>query len=545
MLIVSGVITLASLAGVWFFFGHNLLCYIGPHRNRFSNIESWDRSPTIATRLGQIVGLEKTDDSGSRVMAFLGIRYGEAPVGDKRFMPPVAAGPWEGTLEATRFPNAAIQPGADSSTQEPNMPVRSEDCLFLSVYTPSTEGANRPVMFWIHGGAFFYGTGNGYPGHVLAEQGDVVMVSINYRLGLLGFCDLSAFGDQYAGSAANGIRDQILALEWVRDNIADYGGDPNNVTIFGESAGGSSVSSLISAPAADGLFHKAIVHSGMDISLPPTDNTAVLKKHLKLEREKDIPAALTALPTEEILKIQGKGHFSGGNVDGTVVTRSIKDALHEQGKAGVPTIIGSNSSEGTLFSLIMPRIAYKPVIEGIASLTVGGQDPKDYLTQLKQDHSGESLKQLHDRVWHESFTSSAVFSSEWASQAGRNVWMYRFNEPVQKNPHGYKLGACHASEMEFTFNNFARDDMGENALWYDKHDTEATQLALDWSNTLIQFARTGNPNGAGLPEWPQYTNEKQECLVIQKRPHVASSIDRFELERWRKLRKDVDELSSS
>jgi para-nitrobenzyl esterase len=544
MLIILGVIILAVLAGLWLFFGHSLLCFIGSNggKNRFSNIESWDKTSPINTKLGQIIGLQKTTHGG-RVIAFLGICYGEAPVGDKRFKAPAAAGGWEGTLEATRFPNAPIQPKASPNLQEPNMPVQSEDCLFLSIYTPSTEGANRPVMFWIHGGAFQFGTGNGYPGHVLAEQGDVVVVAINYRLGLLGFWDLSMFGDEFAGSAANGIRDQILALEWVRDNIADYGGDPSNVTIFGESAGGASVSSLICAPAADGLFHKAIVHSGMDVALPIADNTEGLQKHLKIDRELNIPAALNKLSTQEILKAQAKpGYFSGGHVDGTVVTRSIKDALLEQGKAGVPIIIGSNRDEGTLFSLIAPRIVFKLVIPAIASLTTGDHDTEGYLARLKQDHPDDSLKQLHDRVWTEMFISSAVFSAEWASKAGRNIWAYRFCEPVQVNPLGYKLGACHAAEMDFTFNNFARDDMADNALWHDKNDTQAAQLALDFSNTLIQFAKTGNPNGAGMPEWPQYSNSKKECLIIEKNPHIASSIDTFELERWCEFREDGDEL---
>ncbi|BFM17967.1 para-nitrobenzyl esterase [Maricurvus nonylphenolicus] len=545
MLMTLGVIILVVLAGLWFFFGHNLFNWFGPYRDRFSNLESWDKTAPIVTRLGQIIGLQKDTEKG-RVMAFLGIRYGQAPIGDKRFKPATAAGGWEGTLDATRFPNAPIQPKADNSTQEPNMPVQSEDCLFLSVYTPSTEGANRPVLFWIHGGAFIYGTGNGYPGHVLAEQGDAVVVAINYRLGMLGFYDLSKFGDQYAGSASNGIRDQILALEWVRDNIADYGGDPNNVTIFGQSAGGASVSSLVCAPAADGLFHKAIVHSGMAVALPPHDYNPELQKALDLEQEKDIPAALTTLSTEEILKVQAKvGFFAGGNVDGTVISRSLKDAIHEQGKAGVPIIIGSNRDEGKLFSLIAPRIAFKAVIPPIASLTTLDHDTDGYLERLKQDHPGDSLKQLHDRVWTEGFISSAVTAAEWAAQAGRNVWAYRFEEPVQVNPFGYKLGACHAAELDFTFNNFARDDLGENSLWYDKNDPEIVQLGLAWSNTLIQFAKTGNPNGAGMPEWPQYTNSQQECMIVEKNPHVKSSVDKFELERWCEFREDGDELLAS
>ena len=206
---------------------------------------------TITTRLGTIVG--KLENG---IQIYRGVPYAEPPVGERRFKAPELRGPWSGTLDATRPGNRAMQPkipglGSSSATY-------SEDCLVVDIYTPAADGRARPVLFWIHGGAYYIGSGNEHDGSILAAQGDVVIVTVNYRLGVFGFLDLSKYDDALAGSVSNGFRDQILALTWVRDNIKDYGGDPNNVTIFGVSAGGASVNALLAAPSADGLYHRAL-----------------------------------------------------------------------------------------------------------------------------------------------------------------------------------------------------------------------------------------------------------------------------------------------
>ncbi len=530
--IIVAVAILAALGlGIWFAVGPMAVSIFGQHRDRESNIESWATTEPVSTRLGKIVGRQKETSSG-RVLAFLGIRYAEPPVGELRFKPPVASSAWQGTFAATQFPNSPIQVEADAMTREPNSAVKSEDCLFLSVYTPSTEGADRPVLFWIHGGAFQYGTGNGYPGDVLAQQGDVVVVSVNYRLGVLGFLDLSKYGEQYAGSAANGIRDQILALEWVRDNIADYGGDPNNVTIFGESAGGSSVQSIMAAPSADGLYHKVVAHSGMSIALPPYDAAADLVERLKLEDPATLPEVMTNMATEDIVALQRGGLFvSGGNVDGTVVTRSLQQAIAERGENGVPIIAGSNEDEGTLFTYITPRFFYDITNSAMSLLTTLGEDPAKYLAELKNTYPDDTTVDHFERVWTEAFRANAVRTAEWATTTGAGGWLYRFTEPVSNNPFGFKLGATHAAEMEFTFNSFA-SDLPDSAFWYDRNDPEIRQLALNWSNTIIQFAKTGDPNGAGLPEWPQYSPDNPQTMVLNRAPYLGDDLNREARDRW-------------
>src|SRR3954462_8685218 len=194
---------------------------------------------------------------------YAGIRYAQAPIGDRRFQPPEPVEPWTGVYDARHFRASAPQPppvagfiltGAELTT--------SEDCLFLNVYTPRADDGARPVMVWIHGGAYTIGSGDIYDGSSFARRGDVVVVTLNYRLGILGWVPLDHLDPKLTGSGNNGLRDQIEALRWVRDNIAAFGGDPGNVTIFGESAGGGSVATLLAAPDADGLYHRAIIESG-------------------------------------------------------------------------------------------------------------------------------------------------------------------------------------------------------------------------------------------------------------------------------------------
>ena len=179
---------------------------------------------TISTRLGKVRGTQR-----ARVHLFLGLRYGEPP---RRFLSPVASGSWRGTFDATSSPNRALQHKTEGTLGAPILGEMSEDCLFLNIATPDNTGRLRPVLFWIHGGGFINGSGNELDGTVLAEQGDVVVVAVNYRLGSFGLLDLSSHGPEYKGSSSNSIRDLVLAMQWVRDNIEDYGGDPENAVSY-------------------------------------------------------------------------------------------------------------------------------------------------------------------------------------------------------------------------------------------------------------------------------------------------------------------------
>lgn len=480
------------------------------------------RSVVIETRLGDIRGWREGD-----ALHLRGVRYGQPPVGQRRFLAPLAAAPWDGVLDATEFPNRCIQP--DTGLLGEPVGATAEDCLFLNIVTPAADGARRPVLFWIHGGGFVNGSANEYDGSMLARQGDVVVVTINYRLGLFGFLDLSPLGEEFAGSASNGLRDQVLALEWVRDNIADFGGDAGNVTIFGESAGGHCVHALLATPAADGLYHKAIAHSPGTANVPPADLVTPLIAELGVARE-SLVGKLRGLSAEELLAVQSAVPGVGGSVDGTVVTRSTNEAIIDRSGSGVPLIAGTNRDEGTfftaLFALVDPDIL--PPNEGFARAVAAGADPAPYLEALQAQYPEPNAMQIQERIWGDMFRSAAMGSTERATAAGPGGWLYRFDLPATNELFGREVGATHGAEIAFTFNRYnSGGDLGPMVL-YDAEDPVVQDLAQRWSDTIIAFARTGDPNGAGLPDWPRYGTESRQALVLDANPRIATDPNREE-----------------
>mgnify|MGYP001394982754 FL=1 len=489
---------------------------------------------TITTRLGTIVG--KLENG---IQIYRGVPYAEPPVGERRFKAPELRGPWSGTLDATRPGNRAMQPkipglGSSSATY-------SEDCLVVDIYTPAADGRARPVLFWIHGGAYYIGSGNEHDGSILAAQGDVVIVTVNYRLGVFGFLDLSKYDDALAGSVSNGFRDQILALTWVRDNIKDYGGDPNNVTIFGVSAGGASVNALLAAPSADGLYHRAISQSGLGVtnSPPPLASASILAGYLKVD-ESELLTLIKQLPAEELLAAQlASGIRVDASVDGVVVTRDTYQAIAERGARGVPYIAGSSRDEATVFtsyapegSIFDPMIAVQGTTTWLGAKTFDllrtGVEPAGYVAALRGAYPFDTSKKLYERVWNEMFRRSAIRTSEAVTAAGSIGWLYRFDLPSSGN--GGALGAYHGSDVAFTFNDFARPSIPHRPFLYDPQDPVVLKLAEQWSNTVLAFARTGSPNGAGLPLWSSYSADKREVLILD-------AVSRIELDPDAKLRK--------
>ena len=488
---------------------------------------------TIQTRLGEVSGKEL-----GGVEAFLGIRYGRAPSGDLRFKPSQAEEAWgDTTYDATDFRHSAMQPPpidffSGHSVRLNAEPSYDEDCLFLNIYTPAADKKERPVLYWIHGGSYVSGSGYEYDGRVLAAQGDAVVVTINYRLGLLGFMDFSEFGDEYLGSASNGIGDQILGLEWVRENIADYGGDPGNVTIFGESAGAGSVNGILAAPRADGLYHRAIAHSGNAAATPPTSISSTLAGHLEIGVE-DLPGKLLSMSAQEIIDAQiASGVGPGLSVDGHLITRSTWEAIAERGREGVPYIAGSNADEGALFTLLMPDgdEFYEQFAPYMARMMMDGADPEGYLVALKAQYPGMSAKELYEAVWNDLFRRSSINLCEAASAAGPGGWLYRFDLPT--NIADGNQGATHASEIAFTFNTFADPEAG-GVVMHDRGDASVQELARSWSGTVLNFARTGNPNGGGLPEWPRYEEESRRSLVMDRESRIAGAdLDEVHRKLW-------------
>ncbi len=480
----------------------------------------------ITTRLGKAKGLT-TDD----VQSFLGIRYAEPPFGDLRFLPPVAASAWKGTLDATEYPNRPMQPRLLGTMGQETAGALSEDCLFLNITTPSVEGDGRPVMVWIHGGGFAAGSANEYDGRALSRQGDVVVVTINYRLGPFGFLDLSALGDEFLGSGSNGYRDMILALEWVRDNIADYGGDAGNVTLFGESAGGIAVWGLLAAPAAKGLFHKAIAHSPGAPGVPEGDNTPAMAEKLGVERS-ELAATLRAMSAEDL---QGAGLPAGCITDGTVVTCSPEEAIRNHGASGIPLIVGTNRNEGTLFTPPDHEnedlSRYEGSLARAAKGLLKGADPTAYVEGLKVAHPDASPKALSEEISVDNFRRPSIKVTQASTEAGPGGWLYRFDLPTTREYGGKLTGATHACEMAFTYNAFADPD-SHVFMIHDRNDPVAINLAQQWSGTLIAFARSGDPNGAGLPRWPRYKDGERACMILDATSRVENDPDSVHRRLW-------------
>ena len=455
--------------------------------------------PIVTTTGGPVRGLERRG-----ITVFRSIPYAAAPVGARRFRPPVPPAPWTETYDATRFGPVAPQlPSPLEAILGAPDPVVDEDSLTLSIFTPGADDARRPVLFWIHGGAFVNGTGASpiYDGTRFAQHGDLVVVSINYRLGAFGFLHLAdVFGDEFAGSGNAGILDQVLALEWVRDNIAAFGGDPDQVTIFGESAGGMSVGTLLGCPAAQGLFARAIVQSGGGSFCRAADAATETTRAVLAEAGIDTVAELESAATDAILAAQGKVLAAGARtelpfmpvVDGTVLPRMPVEAVRA-GLGAVPTMIGTTKDEMTLFTVLDLGIG-EPDGDAVAAAlegTFGSRAREVHHTyqHLYPDATHHELLTViaTDRV----FRVPAVELAEAAIDA-RPTFMYLFawETPVFDG----KLKSCHALELPFMWD--AIDRPGLSMLTGTGGDRAA--LAETMHAEWIAFARTGDP---GFPAY--------------------------------------------
>lgn len=493
---------------------------------------------TLQTGLGTIEGVEV-----GGVVELRGIRYAEPPVGQRRFRPPVRTGSWEGIYDATSWGCRSVQSPTPAVLGGEEPGEIGEDCLVLNVTVPATVAEGdlrpRPVLCWIHGGAFTIGSGNDYPAHELVRREDLVVVTVSYRLGALGFLDLSGLDDSYAGSANHGIADQIAALGWIHDHIADFGGDPEQVTIAGESAGAISVMSLLASPSADGLYRRAMANSTGGFA--PADTRSDLPRLFDQALAGDAPLLdrLRDASTDELLQAQLVAGFGfGSTVDGTVVTRLMDDAVAQASEAGVPLLIGSNADEGTLFLAICGGDAgvFDLMTAGLPAAVTKGGDAERYRALLAEaypdeDPAADGGVARNLRIWNHFFRRPAVESAALATEHGAGGWLYRFELP--SDAFGGALGANHAGEIAFTFDWLAGDgDTG----WTFHDRTESNRgVARAWSSAVARFVRTGDPNGPGLPAWPRYGNDDRRVLIIGDPLRVEVDPDEADRELWESL----------
>jgi para-nitrobenzyl esterase len=464
---------------------------------------------TVALDSGKIRGT-----SVDGVSTYLGIPFAAPPVGDLRWREPQPVKSWEGILDCNKYGLACPQP----KSLFYDVGQTAEDCLYLNVWSPSkSPDGNLPVMVWIHGGSFNTGAGSQdmYNGKNLAGQ-NVVVVNINYRLGPLGFLSHPLLSKESAhGVSGNyGLLDQVAALKWVKNNIRAFGGNPDLVTIFGESAGAMSVCDLMVSPLADGLFQRAISQSGSFGDAYPLDREDTVKKAETTGRElavklgcdtaPDVLAAMRRKTADEVVKAAFADYSPNGGtkmrpvIDGWVIPENPWTLFSAGRQAKVPLLIGTNADEGSIFVYPDPRV-----------LAMSDQDYRESVKSQYQDHAAEVLalfpaagrwdvpatvSRLRTIM---SFSAGALHAADTASAKTQPVYMYRFTRVPDT---ALKIfGAFHGLEIFYIFGNLRA---GRVSIQDNKTDLSLSQDMMKyWAN----FARTGDPNGPGLTNWPVYT----------------------------------------
>ena len=470
-----------------------------------------------------------------RVARFAGIPFAEAPTGPRRFRPPVAVASWDGVRDALHF--GAVSP------QNPSMmdalfggeaEVWDEDCLHLNVWTatPTETSGRRPVMVWIHGGGFEMGSGSSplYRGESFARSG-VVFVSINYRLGSLGFLELGHLDESYAGSGNVGLLDQVAALRWVRDNIAAFGGDPDDVTIFGESAGAMSVSMLMCMPDAAGLFHKVIAQSGSLAAARSPEQAVRDTEEFMAEAGVSSVAELVELPVAELLAARsrmGMARLSvpedviqrvgsplavlpfGPVADGRRVPADPLAAVAGGSAAGVPLVIGTNLEEWKLFALFSPPTETVDALQSRLALLT--DDPEGAVAAYRSEHPEAPPSALEQAVLTDYVFRIPACALADAQAAHAPVWQYRFD--WRSPAFGGQLGAAHAVEIPFVF------DLVEDHRLHVLVGPEApAALARTMHTAWVATATDGDPTAAGL-HWPTMDAPDRPVLCLDDEPQV-------------------------
>ena len=506
-------------------------------------------TPVVETEAGKVQGLEQ-----GGIDAFLGVRYAAPPLGDLRFQPPAKPEAWEGVADATGYGAPCMQLYSASGPTESEMTRRiqaifptsteaktdNEDCLFLNVWTPAAgDGKKRPVMVWFHGGGYAYGSGNwpAYNGRNLAEKGDVVVVTVNHRLNAFGYLNLAEkFGEDFAASGNVGNLDLVRSLEWVRDNIAGFGGDPDNVTIMGESGGGSKVSHLMAMPAADGLFDKAVIQSGPGVfSGKPAEAADYAGKILEaagvetlddlrtIRSDQIVEAVRKATPADSAM---GRGPQFGPIADGTIIPRDpFLPAAPEQAR-DIPVLIGYNKDEMTLFLAAQPW--FGRLTEGTLDAMTGamGEQAVAAVAAYRKRYPDYSPTHLAAIAMGTRFVRGTyLLADQQAKTASAPVYVYRltWETPIG----GGMLRTPHTLDIPLMF-----DNAKESAALVGTGE-DAQTMADMMSDAWIAFAKTGTPSSALLPEWKPYTPSARNVMELNVEPQLVDDPE-----------KDIRELPS-
>jgi para-nitrobenzyl esterase len=459
------------------------------------------------TRLGSVRGLE---EAGAQ--SFLGLRYAEPP---KRFQAPVRSGAWGSVYDAT-LPRARAMQGPDRGRLVDAAGPTSEDSLFLNIHVPAAPAdVLRPVIFWVHGGSLTNGSANESDGSTLARLADAVVVCPNYRLGIFGMADLRRCGAEFAVTPSLWLLDLVAALEWVRDHIADYGGDPGRVLAAGQSAGGAAVLALVGVGAADGLITSVMANSPACLS---ADHSHVAERVAGI-RGTSADEALGYLldaPADDLvdLQVSTPGLLAGAIVDGTVLTAPL-DELLRQRRPAVPLVTGFTRNEGAAINAVLGDVLPEPIVDLLASHfaapPVGGlANVPAYLERLRAIHPWSSAYELIQLVGTDICRRTSTEYVQATRDAGGQAWQYRLEVPTTMG--GQPADSPHSCDIPFTFNWFANPTPPDNGFLRIDHPG-APALANRWTAMIAQFARTGDPSGL-LGTWPSWDPATRPTLLI-------------------------------
>lgn len=499
-------------------------------------IEVGENIAVVHTKYGKVRGY-----INDGIFAFKGIPYAKAD----RFMPPKAPDKWDNIRQCTIYgPQAMQQTAQDWGGQSDynfgfqfcKEAMDEKECFVLNVWSNGiNDGKKRPVWVWIHGGGYSAGSANQLPffdGRSLAKKGDIVVVTVNHRLNTLGYLDLRGLGDKYSESVNLGMQDLVAALQWVHDNIENFGGDPNTVTIDGQSGGGGKVTILAAMPSASGLFQRAIVQSGMS-SIPANDDdtkafglafaAALGVNQRNTEKLNDftydelVAAERTA---SGILRASGSviGGGAGPVIDGKYITQNPYDQAPAQFSKDVAMLIGSNLNEFSYFNraIITPQ-SMEQVKETLVK-RYGVENAEKYISRYRKAYPDDEEPQ-HLLTFDTMFRNGAIKLAN-ARSGSDNAPVYTYLFTWQSPVNDGSLGACHGMELPFMFNNI------EMARSLSGGGKEAYDLADKISSAWISFVKTGIPDCKRLPKWEAYTNEKGATMVFDNKCKLVYNHDK-------------------
>ena len=495
-----------------------------------------DSTEIALTDLGKIRGYRQDG-----VLVFKGIPYANPPVGPNRFAPPQPIQPWHDVLDALRFGPVAPQPPSVMPTFPPEQ--SEAGCLTLNIWTPNVDDKRRPVLFWIHGGGMLTGSGAASSrGQKLTARGNVVLVSINYRLGILGFLCVP-------GKTANiGLLDQVEALKWINRNIARFGGDPANITVFGESAGATSISALFAMPVARGLFKRAIMQSGgiLSPSFTLAGGETLSKRVFSIAgiHYGDLDG-LRKLPIEKLLEIYQKatggillGKSTPPYIDGEIIPMYPIEAIKRGMTRDIEIMAGTNANEVSIF-FAFPQVIEAPegVIPSLDNMDIAefyhragyylhlGRADEELAKRIMDTFVNESrgepfntLKYTWEQFFTDMFRIIAVRHVEEQSTFQSKVYSYLFSWKTPE--YGGKLGAPHSLEIPFVFGTLGNKSVDI----FPARNAETDKLSLSMMDAWIDFARHGDPNHSGIPHWPAFNTKTRATMVFDKETRVENNL---------------------